>query len=337
MFVSIIVPTYRRPNDLQRLLDSICQQTVQPEEVFVIIGPGDRESLNVAKAWHPKLPSLQVLQIQKTSMIHAINTVLPMVGGDIICHLDDDVWIPPDYIQKIKRAYESNAKLGAYGGRDHLQLDDPRLANPPLAHLVGTYLWYGRIEGNHHCGVQDSPVRVDFLKGVNLSFRRTAFPAMQIEPALEGIGAEAGWEADVSQCIIVAGYDVVYDNDNYVLHYASPRVDFDDRTDLFLPIVTDRVFNDSLIIAKYRPMIEIITSCLVTFLIGSRFQPGLLWSLLLAPKHHWNVLKLPWRNVGFIWRGTIRGLKLRRGVGFHRRISRIRQDIHQRSASFICI
>lgn len=314
MFVSIIVPTYRRHKDIQRLLDSVFHQTTQPDEVFIMVGPGDQESLEITKAWLKKLPTLQVIQAQKTSVVHAINLVLPMIKGDIICHLDDDAWIPQDYIMKIRKAYEANPRLGAYGGRDHLQLTNPRLANPPLARLVGTYRWFGRFAGNHHCGVQESPAQVDVLKGVNLSFRRVAFPAMQIEPALEGRGAEASWEVDICQCVKQAGFQVVYDNDNYLLHYASPRVDFDSRTDMFSPAIPPRVFNDALVIAKFRPPIEIFTSLTLSFLLGARAEPGLIWSLLLIPKHGWEVIRWPWRMASYKWQGTIRGLELRQGV-----------------------
>jgi len=256
-------------------------------------------------------PAIRVLEAQKKSVVHALNMVFPTTSGDVICHLDDDAWIPADYVLKVKRAYEADDKLGAYGGRDHLQLDDPKLANPPLARLVGRYRWFGRFVGNHHCGAQQSPVRVDSLKGVNLSFRRLAFPSMQIEPALEGMGAEAGWEVDVSQRVIQAGFYAVYDNDNYVLHYASPRPEFDNRMDLFSPAIPARIFNDSLIVAKFRPSIEIVTHAIMSFLIGSRVEPGLIWSVLLIPKYNWKVIKLPWLKVGFIWRGTLRGLSLR--------------------------
>lgn len=314
MRVSIVTTTYRRRKDIQRLLGSIYHQKVQPDEVLVIVGPGDKEGLEIAQTWQIKISVLRVLQAQKTSLVHAINMALSMVKGDIICHLDDDVWIPQDYILKIKRAYESNLNLGAYGGRDHLQLTNSRLANPPLARLVGTYRWFGRFVGNHHCGAQKSPVQVDSLKGVNLSFRRVAFPAMQIEPALEGKGAEAGWEVDVSQRVKQAGFQVVYDNDNYVLHYASPRLDFDDRTDIFSPAIPARVFNDSLIVAKFRPPIEIFASFVSDFLLGSRAKPGLIWSMLLIPKYGWKIIMWPWRMVSYMWQGTIRGLELRQGV-----------------------
>src|SRR5690606_1766190 len=127
----------------------------------------------------------------KPSLIHSLNLGLSKVNGEIICLLDDDVWLPNEWIETIEIAFSNNRQLGAFGGRDHLQLShEPHLANLPLAKVVGKYKWYGILVGNHHCGVQKSPINVDVLKGCNLSFRRIAFPRMEIDPSLESFGAE---------------------------------------------------------------------------------------------------------------------------------------------------
>lgn len=312
MQLSLLIPTYGRPRDLQRVLDSIYSQLVAPDEVVVVVGPGDTDSRAVADSWQAKWPIVRVLAATKKSVIHAMNLGFSVAKGDIIGLLDDDVWIPATYVANVKNAFETDPGLGAYGGRDHLQLDEPWLANPAPARLVGTFLWYGRFEGNHHCGAQQSPMLVDSLKGVNLSFRRAAFSIMQIEPALEGQGAEVSWETDICQQVILAGYNVVYDNTNYVLHYASPRLESkDNRINVFASAVPARMFNDALIMAKFRPSIEVVTSILTTFLLGARTMPGIVWSLLLLPKFGPKVLGLPWRNARFIWQGTRRGYQLR--------------------------
>ena len=315
MSISVIIPTFKRSNDLNRLFDSLTYQVLKPNEILVVIGPGDKDSIAVAKKWSSKLPEMQVIECKKPSVVHSLNTGLSSASGTIICLIDDDVWLPPDWALKISNAYKANSNLGAYGGRDHLQLsNEPHLSDPPLALTVGMFQWNGSLIGNHHCGSVNSPVGVDVLKGVNLSFRRDALPGMQIEQGLEGHGAETCWEVDICQRVKLAGYEVVYDNNNNVLHYASPRLNTDNRTDLFSPAWNGRLFNESLVIAKFRDSKELFFYSMRTLLVGYRLQPGLVWSVLLLPKYGVNVLKIPFSNARYLVKGIKFGFKRRRDL-----------------------
>jgi glycosyltransferase involved in cell wall biosynthesis len=316
MNLSIIIPTYRRTNDLRRVLDSVFRQTAPVAKVVVVVGPGDAESLAVAQQWQANQPALEVLKAERPSVVHAINLGLAHITReDVVCLLDDDVWLPEGWAARIASAYEADPQLGAYGGRDHLKLNQPDYDNPPLASIVGRFRWDGVLQGNHHCGAVVSPVQVDVIKGCNLSFRRAAFPAMQVEPALESQGAEVGWEVDICQRVIRAGYHIVYDNENYVLHYASPRPEYDDRSNLFSTAWGKRTYNESLMTAKYRPMKELVLLGVRNFLVGSRVQPGLVWGALLLTKHRsLKLLRLPWHYARLFRQGATDGLRLRHAL-----------------------
>lgn len=310
MNFSVIIPTYKRAGDLPRLFGSLAEQYLAPDEIVVVIGPNDHESISVARQWRYKLPSMVIIEGKKPSVVNALNTALSAANGDFLCLLDDDVWLPPDWLSKINDAYAADDLLGAYGGRDHLQLmDEPELSNPMPAAVVGKFTWNGNLVGNHHRGSTVSPIEIDVLKGANLSFRREAFKSMEIEPALEGHGAETCWEIDICQTVKLAGYKVIYDNDNLILHYASPRLTTDNRTDVFSPAWQGRVFNESLIITKFRSTQELVFFILKTFFIGFRLQPGLAWAILLCRKHSIKILQLPFKNLKYIAGGIKLGRK----------------------------
>ncbi|HEX8330746.1 MAG TPA: glycosyltransferase family 2 protein [Hymenobacter sp.] len=315
MNISIIIPTYCRTQDLRRVLDSVFRQHTPVAEVVVVVGPGDAESLAVAKEWQAKQSALLVVQAERPSVVHAINRGLALATGEVLCLLDDDVWLPETWAGRVTAAYTADAQLGAFGGRDRLKLNQPDCDNPPLAKVVGRFRWNGALQGNHHCGAVVSPVQVDVIKGCNFSFRRAAFPAMQVEPALESQGAEVGWEVDICQRVIRAGYHVVYDNEHYVLHYASPRPEYDDRSNLFSAAWGKRTYNESLMTAKYRSRRELVLLGLGSFLIGSRVQPGLVWGTLLLAKHRsLRVLGLPWHYARIFVQGASHGLRLRQSL-----------------------
>jgi len=237
---------------------------------------------------------------------------LGVASKEIICLLDDDVELPADWSIKIINAYKNNSKLGAYGGRDHLQTGEDRLDNPPAAKIVGTYTWDGRLFGNHHCGAEKSPMFVDLIKGANLSFRRIAFPIMKIDSNLEGLGAEICSEIDICLTIKKAGYQVVYDNDNYILHFAAPRLGDDNRHDLFSSKMPGRIFNESFTTGKFRSKFEIIMFFFRSLLIGTHIRPGIIRSVFLIKKHGLKVLKLPFVNIVFVLNGIKKGMQIRK-------------------------
>lgn len=313
MTISVVVPTYKRSNELLRLLQSLSHQTVHAEELIIIVGPDDTESILVIEEWRKTSGYLlTVLVSSKASVVHAINLGFEVVTTDVICLLDDDVALPESWLRVIKKAFMENPGIGAYGGRDHLKLiREPHLSDPPPAESVGKYKWNGVLVGNHHCGSLVSPTSVDVLKGCNLSFRRAAFKVMRIEPALEFKGAETCWEIDICQQVAKAGYDVVYDNRNFVYHFAASRAPYDNRGELFSPSWSRRIYNEALMTAKFRPRRELILFLLKSFLIGTRFQPGLLWSVFLLFKYSFPVLKLPWLYAGAAQQGALKGMQLR--------------------------
>lgn len=314
MNLSVIIPTYKRHHDLRRLLESLFRQAEPVAQVVVVVGPGDAESQALAHEWQANWPVLIVLPATRRSVVHALNLGLPHATGDVVCLLDDDVYLPTGWAGRIAAAYQANATLGAYGGRDHLQSDDPELANPLPVNRVGRFRWDGVLFGGHHCGSIVSPVRVDVLKGCNLSFRRSAFPALGVDPALESHGAEVCWEVDLCQRIARAGYGLVYDNDNYILHYASPRPADDDRVNLFSKAWARRTFNEALVAAKYQPLSDIVLLGLRSFLVGTRRQPGLVWGALLLRKYpSWQLLRLPWHYASIFCKGAAYGWR-RRGT-----------------------
>jgi glycosyltransferase involved in cell wall biosynthesis len=307
---TLIIPTYRRHNDLPRLFSSLLKQKEKPDEIIVVIGPGDFESLEVATEWSKILAEVKIYRATKASVIHSLNLGFSQASHEIISLLDDDVELPEDWAVKIKTRFREQRNMGAYGGRDHLQNNFPEFANPELAKEVGVFKLSGH-KGNHHCGAITSPVKVHVIKGVNLSFRREAFKRMQIDPELEWQGAETCWEMDICLQIIQAGYYNLYDNSNYVFHFWSPRLGFDNRMDIFSPAWPKRIYNEIFILARYRPIAELLIGAIKLFSVGTHVQPGLIWSILLLPKKGVKVLVLPFRNAGHMWKGAVSGFKRR--------------------------
>lgn len=310
MTASVIIPTYKRPGDLKRVLESISMLERIPDEVLVVVGPNDPDSYKIAKSYN--LSGLKCIDAQFPSLIHAMNRGLAEATSDIVCFLDDDAAVPADWLTKIISAYEADVRLGAYGGRDRLQTaGNAALSDPPLARTVGKFRWNGSLVGNHHCGAEISPVDIDVLKGVNLSLRLDYLIPRLVDPALIGSGAEVCSEIDLCMRIKRLGYRVVYDNENWVIHHIGTRVGDDDRTAVFSTAWTGRTFNVNYVAAKFLAPRQVVMALGHAFLIGSRFQPGILRTPLMCVTYGFGILRLPFARLWPALRGVRAGRRAR--------------------------
>lgn len=310
--ISLIIPTYKRHFDFNRTLQSVMEQIEAPDEVITVIGPKDNESWSIAVSYNEKIKGLIILEADKGSLVNALNIGLTNCSGDIICLTDDDVWLPNDWIKKIKKFYNFNKNVGAYGGPDKLiTVENYKISYPTQVPIVGKFRWYGAV-GNHHCGIIKSPASVDILKGVNLSFRRKALKELFIDQFLENRGAEICTEIEICQRIKLAGFRIIYDNNNYVIHYASKRSDEDNRNDVFSPLNHYRTFNMAYCYVKFRPFYEILIYFIREILVGSWEQPGIIRSIFMIKESGIKLLLLPFRKLIPLAKGFVSGANARR-------------------------
>src|SRR5687768_1419858 len=214
--ISVILPTYRRPAQLGRCLQALERQTRPPDEVIVIVRATDPESREVVlKASSGRLP-VSALTIDQAGIVAAINYGLDHARGSIIALTDDDSEPWPDWLARIESHFARDPQLGALGGRDWLYADG-RL-HGGQAEVVGRICWHGQLIGNHHIGT-GPPREVELLKGVNMSFRRSAIGDLRFDRRLKGGNAE--WRVEVGFVLALRGrgWRVVYDPAVAVNHY----------------------------------------------------------------------------------------------------------------------
>jgi glycosyltransferase involved in cell wall biosynthesis len=308
---AIIIPTYKRTDDLVRTLNSVVNQFFKPTEVLVIVGPNDLDSYTIAKGYNSLISNLSVVYADKASLVNALNIGINMASCDIVCLTDDDVELPEMWLARIKAYFENNLDVGVYGGPDKLQIFDNKYINTSVrAEKVGVFTLTGMV-GNHHCGIIKSPAEVDVIKGVNLSFRKEALRGLVIDNYLESSGAEICSEIDICITIKRNGYKIIYDNNNFLKHFGSERVGDDKRTDLFTKSTYFRMRNMAYVYAKYRPFYEVLFFMLYDFFLGSRIQPGVLRCFKLVRNTGFKVFILPFSRLKPLIKGLYKGLQKR--------------------------
>jgi glycosyltransferase involved in cell wall biosynthesis len=277
MKISVLVPTYRRCKDLERCLEALKQQSCLATEVLVIVRDTDQETHQFLQAYNDTPLSLKVLTVTRPGVIAAMNLGLDHSIGDLIAITDDDAEPHPDWLEKIEAHFLADQSIGAVGGRDFVYEygNTSPLALPSDILLpVGTLQWIGRIIGNHHIG-HGLPRNVDFLKGVNSSYRKSAIQHSRFDERLKGSGAQVHHEVGFCLLIKRQGWKIVYDPSIAVNHYPSPRFDEDQRDSFNFEAYYNAAYNQTLVLLDHQSRFQVAAYLSWSILTGTRGCFGL--------------------------------------------------------------
>jgi GT2 family glycosyltransferase len=273
--LSVVVPTYKRPLDLQRCLRALDRQTRQPDEIVVVAREEDTQTATLISSGDVNLKQLRLLYVRKPGLVAALNQAIDYVKADLLVFTDDDAEAQPNWLERIESSF-ADSQIGAVGGRDWLQLPlEPSRYSPAEVTRVGTLSWYGKAYGNHHCPVRGHTKEVMFLKGVNMAIRRKALGTGRIDTRLRGSGSQVGTELDVCMQIRKSGFSIVFDDRILVKHHCSPRPKGDDRCDMTGTVFEDICFNTHFLITKHFGLARAMAYFANNLLFGWRTQPGL--------------------------------------------------------------
>ena len=202
MFVSVIVCTYRRSEDLQNLLSCLAAQTYQNFEVLVVDGSGaDRTVRYTVDSFLTLHRSLRLGYIaSRKGLTRQRNIGLRQASGDVICFLDDDVTFDRDFLHKSVELLQrpEMRDVGGMSGRD--------LRRPPLR--MSFAWWLKRALGIipslnpgevDHLGRKvplilsssvEGSIRVGYLTGFCMIYRREAIVNAYFDEGLPTWGGE---------------------------------------------------------------------------------------------------------------------------------------------------
>ncbi|AUC82060.1 glycosyltransferase family 2 protein [Lacinutrix sp. Bg11-31] len=118
MNFSLIVCTYMRPQPLLKLLQSVKKQTLYPNTILIIDGSTDNKTETVLK--ENTFDSLSYYKVDEANRgltkqrNYGINLV--ETATEIICFLDDDIILTPNYFEALISTYKTKPKALAVGG-----------------------------------------------------------------------------------------------------------------------------------------------------------------------------------------------------------------------------
>ena len=116
--VSVIIPTYNRPNYLREAVDSVFVQTYPSIEILVIDDGSSDEGVRTKSALKPYLsadpqtPKVTYLYQKNSGLVPAVNRGLGLARGEYIQRLDDDDRLLPEKIARSVEVFRAYPAVG---------------------------------------------------------------------------------------------------------------------------------------------------------------------------------------------------------------------------------
>ena len=282
MNITVIIPTYCRPKYLHDCLAGFKQQIRLADEILLVVRDTDRLTWKFLKGFDSRYLPLKTLTVKSTGVVAAMNVGLNAAEGDIVCFIDDDAVPHNDWLAKIEAHFLADHKLVGLGGRDYMYVGGKKLVEGQKP-IVGKLQWFGRMIANHHLGI-GKPREVDFLKGVNMSYRRKAIENLHFDGRMKGTGAQTHFELSFCLSLKRAGCKLVYDPQIVVDHYLAERFDEDIR-DRFNPTAFfNEVHNETLAILEHFSPLRRILFMTWAMLVGTRKAFGFVQLIRFLPR-----------------------------------------------------
>jgi len=274
--LSVVVPTFRRPQSLERCLRALAIQTRPPDEVIVACRADDEASLDATSRLASEMP-IRVVVCDQPRLCAQMDLGVASATGDVVALTDDDAAPTEQWAERLMTLY-SEPRVGAVGGRDVIR--DPAVDSTSSGESVGTVTPRGQPLGNHHregLGVRD----VDFLKGVNLSVRRRLW---HVDLNLLGNGNQSHWELGTCLRIRRLGWRVLYDPQLLVDHYPDPRMAEPQRGSRDAYTLERDAHNQLYELIRWLPWWQSAMATARGLIVGSRELPGLLIGVWLVTR-----------------------------------------------------
>jgi glycosyltransferase involved in cell wall biosynthesis len=114
--IGVIIPSYRRPKQLEVILRSIAEQTLPPSEVIVVDDASNMDAAyeDCIASFHKSIPTLTYIRLQQNSGApHARNVGISKAKSTWLALVDDDdEWLPDKLAAQWEVAKKADPSLG---------------------------------------------------------------------------------------------------------------------------------------------------------------------------------------------------------------------------------
>jgi len=259
--ITVAIPTFNRNEDLFRCLGSLRRQTDTDFDIVICNGGTPEGVRRIAEQFEGL--RIKIVDQQKKGIVEGRNLGWRHANSDIVCFIDDDLAVSPEWLVNIRKTFLSEDKIGGVSGPTLIPQE--RLKNRDFALLLEQFKTsknilfriFGRIYINlilenkvHEVGrILDSgaftpgsnfreclnlpaSVEVDYLEACHMCFRRFLLEKIGgFDYAYLGTGE---WnEPDFSFKVRKLGYKLVFNPKAVTEHHISQSGVFKARTNAY--------------------------------------------------------------------------------------------------------
>ena len=193
MTYSIIVPVFNRPEEIDELLQSLCQQTLKDFEVVVVEDGSSIPCKDVCDKFADVL-DLHYYNKPNSGPGQSRNYGAERAKGDWLIVLDSDVALPVDYMEQVAKSLDQEGRCDAWGGPDaaHSSFTSVQKA---ISYSMTSFFTTG--------GIRGGKAKLDkfYPRSFNMGIRR------EVYQELGGFSKmRFGEDIDFSYRIVEAGY-----------------------------------------------------------------------------------------------------------------------------------
>ncbi len=219
--VSVVVATFDRPDELRHCLTHLQQQqTARPVEIVVV---DNHPSSGLTPPVVKEFPGVVLVQESRQGLAYARNAGFVASQGDILIATDDDVTMPPQWIEKLVQPFGRPDVMIVTGNVLPLQLETGYQQAFELYGGLGRGFHEFEADGKWYDLFPHKPSPTWTLGATaNAAFRATMFrhPKIGLMDECLGPGMPSGVGEDtyLFYKVIKAGYSLVYRPEAYVWH-----------------------------------------------------------------------------------------------------------------------
>jgi glycosyltransferase involved in cell wall biosynthesis len=210
IFLSVIIPSYNRKGEIQELLASLEAQQLSKDMFQVLLV--DDGSTDGTDEWISEFQHKSTLNVSFIRQDHqgpgaARNLGMANAGGDVFAFIDSDCIAPANWLSVIKKAFDDDPQVRAFGGRDDARADFPPLLLA-INYSMTSFLTTGGMRGG-----RNKRLAKFYPRSFNMGLHRLLYKK------IGGFGSlRHGQDIEFSNRIIKSGAKVVYLRDAVVFH-----------------------------------------------------------------------------------------------------------------------
>lgn len=160
--LSVVIPVYNEGAYLAKCLDAIAAQTEMPDQVVVV----DNNSTDDSAAVAGRYPFVTLVHEAQQGVLFARDAGFAAATGSIICRIDADTILAPDWMAEVRAYYRDNPDVAAITG-DCTFYDFPFQRAFQKVHHFGYYTMQKLVAGT------------EILWGSNMAITRESWDAVQ--------------------------------------------------------------------------------------------------------------------------------------------------------------